>query len=127
LNKDEVNSGDVFYAFNKDMFTPKVKYHLCLSENSYFIINTKSHSYDLQISPADCSILKYECYINCNQLFTEPISNFNIIKIEELSYSAIERLINKVKYSPALTGIQIKKIISELELCLQKRNLQSNI
>lgn len=121
----EVNTGDIFYAFNKDMHTPKVKYHLCLSERSYFIINTKPHDYDLKISPKDCSLLKYECYIKCDQLFTAPIDSFQILKVEELSSDVIRLLISKVQISPTLTGIQIKEIVSKLERCLQERN--SNI
>ena len=127
MESREVSAGDIFYAFNEDMHTPKVKYHLCLSNNSYFIINTKSHDYDLKITPNDCSILTHECFIKCNQLFTAPIENFEIIKVEQLSSEVIKNLIEKVKWSPTLTGIQIKEIISELETCLQKRNSEAEI
>lgn len=122
----EVNTGDIFYAFNKDMHTQKVKYHLCLSERFYFIINTKPHEYDLKISPKDCSLLKYECYIKCDQLFTAPIDSFQILKIEELSSNVIYSLIEKVKISPTLTGIQIKEVVSNLERCLQDRKSKIN-
>lgn len=127
MKSKEVSTGDIFYAFNEDMHTPKVKYHLCLGTNSYFIINTKSHDYDLKITPNDCSILKHECFIKCNQLFTTPIENFEIIKVEQLSSIVIKNLIEKVKWSPTLTGIQIKEIVFELEMCLQKRNSEAKI
>lgn len=120
----EVKTGDVFYAFNEDMKTPKVKYHLCLNDHFYFIINTKSHNYDLKISPNDCSILKYDCYIQCDQLFIAPIESFKIIKVADLSSNAIKILIEKVKLSPTLTGIQIKEIVGELEKCLEDRASQ---
>ena len=103
------------------MYTPKMKYHLCLDENAYFVINTKAHSYDLKITPKDCKILKHECYIKCDQLFTVPIQKFEIVKIEQLSSSSIKMLIEKVRWSPTLTGIQIKEIIKKLEECLKNR------
>lgn len=103
------------------MYTPKMKYHLCLSENAYFIINTKSHSYDLKITPSDCKILKHECYIKCDQLFVVPIERFEIIKVEQLSSSSIKLLIDKVQLSPTLTGIQIKEIVKRLKDCLKNR------
>ena len=121
MKSRDVSTGDDFYAYNKDMYTPKMKYHLCLDENAYFVINTKAHCYDLKITPKDCKILKHECYIKCDQLFTVPIERFEIVKIEQLSSSSIKMLIEKVRWSPTLTGIQIKEIIKKLEECLKNR------
>ena len=79
------------------------------------------------INPKDCCMLTKECYIKCDQLFSVPIKNFKIIKSEQLSSEVLIRLIQKVKLSPTLTGIQIKKIVLELENCLKVRNYKIKI
>lgn len=121
MDIERVETGEIFYAFNRDMHTPKIKYHLCINDKCYFIINTKPHTYDLKITPKDCSLLEYDCYVKCDQLFTESINNFNIIKKEELSTNALKSIISKAKMSPTLTGIQIKNIVSLLEECIKLR------
>lgn len=121
----KVEIGEIFYAFNKDMHKPKTKYHLCLGEKYYFVINTQSHTYDLEITPEDCPLLSYNSYIKCDQLFVEPIENFTIIRKEELSINALNLLIEKVKLSPTLTGMQIKNIVALLENCLMQRQSEN--
>lgn len=100
------------------MTPPKTKFHLCINQNLYFIINTKAHNYNCEITPNDCSLLSYASYIDCGLVMSEPISNFKIIKKEELSKSAIGRLIEKVKCCPVLIPVQAKKVIEELEKVL---------
>lgn len=116
-----IKSGEVFKAHNKYMNPPKDKYHLCINEKMYFIINTKAHNFNCEISPEDCGILKYNCYINCETIRIEPIKEFIVIKKEELSTNAILRLIEKLKCTPTLTPLQKNKVISDLQSCIEKR------
>ena len=115
----DVKTGDVFYAYNKYMLPkPKVKYHLCVSKNKYFLINTKRGFYTQEITPEDCSIIQYTCYVNLTTVRTEPIKDFKIIKKEELSKSYIKILIEKIKIIPSIPDIQKNEILSEFYKCL---------
>ncbi len=111
-------TGDVFLAHNKYMNPPKNKFHLCINEKMYFLINTKESAFNCVITPQDCSFLSYPSYINCGSIRIEPIKDFNIIKKEQLSKDAIIRLIEKVKYVPTLLDSYKKEVIAELEKCL---------
>ncbi len=122
VKRSKIEAGDVFKSHNKYMNPPKDKFHLCVNDEMYFIINTKAHSFNCEISPEDCNILKYSCYIDCGTIRIEPIKEFTIIEKEQLSTKAILRLIEKLKCTPTLTTIQRNKVISNLQTCLEKRN-----
>ncbi len=118
MEKDKVKSGDVFLAHNKYMHPPKEKFHLCINERMYFLINTKPHTFNSLITPDDCSFLTHDSYINCGIIRCEPIKEFKIIKKEQLSQAALRRLIEKIEIVPTLTPIQIKEVITDLKKCL---------
>lgn len=119
----KIKSGEVFKSHNKYMNPPKEKYHLCINDTMYFIINTKAHSFNCEISPKDCSILKYNCYIDCGTIRIEPIKEFIVIEKEQLSTEAILRLIEKLKCTPTLTTIQRENVVTILQSCIEKRNI----
>ena len=96
---------------------------MCINYTIYFIINTKAHSFNCEISPKDCSILKYNCYIDCGTIRIEPIKEFIVIEKEQLSTEAILRLIEKLKCTPTLTTIQRENVVTILQSCIEKRNI----
>ena len=118
MKNKEVETGDVFLAHNKYMNPPKEKFHLCINEKMYFLINTKPAFFNCVITPADCSFLKYDSYINCGTIRQEPIKDFNIIKKEQLSQRAILELIKKVECTPTLLKSQKLTIITDLKKVL---------
>lgn len=115
---NKVNPGDVFLAHNKYMYPPKDKFHLCINEKMYFLINTKPAIYSYIITPEDCSFLTHDSHINCGSIRIEPIKHFNIIKKEQLSKRALLGLIKKVECVPTLTKNQKEIVISELQQVL---------
>lgn len=121
MTKEKVNTGDVFLAHNKYMKPPKLKYHLCISKNMYFLINSKPHEFNCEITPKDCPLLEHNSYINCTVVRTEPLKEFIVIKKEELSNDALKRLITKIKYVPTITPIQKKFVLKELQICVENR------
>lgn len=118
----KVEPGEVFLAHNKYMNPPKDKFHLCINERMYLLINTKAHAFNCEVSPEDCSLLSYKCYINCSNIRIEPIKEFKIIKKEQLSIQALLRLLEKIKCTPTLSPIQQNLVIRELENCIKQRN-----
>ena len=42
----KVEAGEVFKSHNKYMNPPKDKFHLCINEKMYLIINTKAHNFN---------------------------------------------------------------------------------
>lgn len=114
----DVKTGEVFLAHNKYMNPPKPKFHLCISKDKYFLINTKAGYYNQLITPNDCSLLHYDSYLNLTTVRTEPIRDLKIIKKEELSRCCIERIIEKLKIVPSIPPIQKKEIIENLKTCL---------
>ena len=94
------------------------KLYLCIGENMYFIINTDPCSWNYIISAKDCSILKYDSYLNCGSLRSEPIRDFEIIKKEQLPKHCIEAIIDKVRIVPTLPPYQKRDIIASLESVL---------
>lgn len=122
VKQSKIEAGEIFKSHNRYMNPPKEKFHLCINDKMYFVINTKAHSFNCEISPEDCSILKYNCYIDCGTIRIEPIKEFTVIAKEQLSTKAILRLIEKLKCTPTLTTIQRAKVISDLQTCLGNRN-----
>ena len=116
--KNKVETGDVFLSHNKYMNPPKMKYHLCINEKMYFLINTKPHFFNCIITPEDCSLLEYDSYIDCGTMRTEPTKEFKVIKKEQLSKKGIKNLIEKVEICPTLTKIQKEIVLSDLNKCL---------
>lgn len=119
--KVKPETGEVFKAYNKYMDPPKEKFHLCINEKMYLLINSKPYGFTCEISPQDCSLLDHTSYINCVSIRTEPIKEFEILYKEQLSTGAILKLIDKIKCSPGLSKIQRDRVIPELENCLRKR------
>ena len=115
----EVNTGEVFLAHNKYMKPPKPKFHLCVSKDKYFLINTKPGHYNQLITPNDCSFLEYNSYLNLTTVRTEPIKDFKVIKKEQLSKCCIEKIILKLMIVPSIPPIQKNEIINLLESCLK--------
>ena len=118
--KDFPKTGEVFKAYNKYMNPPKEKFHLCINEKMYLLINSKSYGFSCEITPEDCSLLTHNSYINCVSIRTEPIKEFKILYKEQLSTDAISRLIERIKCSPGLSLIQRNMVIHELEKCIKK-------
>ena len=116
-----VETGEIFLSHNKYMNPPKEKFHLCINDKMYLLINSKPCGFNCAITPEDCSLLKHISYINCISIRIEPIKEFKIIKKEQLSSEAILRLIEKINYSPSLTTFQKETVISELQNCLNQR------
>ena len=114
MTKMKADTGEVFKAFNKYMTPPKLKYHLCINDEMYLIINTKEARFSCQISPADCSLLTHVCYINCATVRTEIVNNFNIIAKEQLSQNALKVLYERIKLSFSITQNQKNIILKEL-------------
>lgn len=121
----KVNTGDVFYAHNKITNPPKLKYHLCINENTYFLINTKMHEFNYAISEKDCSILHYTSYIDCTRVFNEPITNFKILMIDSLPDHCIKGIIEKIAVVPTFTSENRRRIINALEERLNARKQNS--
>lgn len=118
---DKPETGEVFKAYNKYMVPPKEKFHLCINERMYLLINSKPYGFTCEITPNDCSLLDHTSYINCVSIRIEPIKEFEIIKKEQLSSEAILRLIERINYSPSLTTFQKETVVSELQNCLKQR------
>lgn len=118
---DRPEAGEVFKAYNKYMVPPKEKFHLCINERMYLLINSKPYGFTCEITPNDCSLLDHTSYINCVSIRIEPIKEFEILYKEQLSSTAISRLIERIKCSPGLSLIQRNMVVQELENCLKKR------
>lgn len=123
MSKHSVKTGDIFLAHNKYMNPPKPKFHLCINEKMYLIINSKSHDFNCEIFPDDCSLLEHLSYIDCTSIRIEPIKEFKIIKVEEISTNALKRLIQKLQVVPTIPNIQKNNAIKDLEACLAIREL----
>lgn len=122
---DEVKTGEIFYAFNSDMVPrPKNKYHLCISQNKYFIINTDPPKVgcSFALKKEDCQILTRNCYINTTYPQIRDISTFEISQKAELSRESLENLIEHIKFHRSLTRITIKEIVAQLEKALLMEN-----
>ena len=115
MNKQKIKTGEVFKAFNKFMTPPKIKYHVCINSKIYLMINSKESLYSCPLTPKDCSILTKECYIDCTRIKNDqPLKDFEIIQIAELSARALKELFERIKISPVLSQIQKDVILSEL-------------
>lgn len=113
----EVRSGDVFKTFNDDMTPPKLKFHLCINKDKFFIINSdpRKYSANFKLSKNDCEILTKDCYIDYGCPICRPLNHFRIIQASELSKKVLKDLIENIKVSPKLTSVQIKEIVKDLE------------
>lgn len=123
MKNNNVKTGVVFLAHNKYMKPPKNKFHLCINEKMYFIINSKPHDFNCEIYQEDCSFLTHTSYIDCTSIRIEPIREFEIIKAEDLSAEAIDRLIAKLEIVPTIPPIQKNVAINHLKECLAIRRL----
>lgn len=123
-NKD-IKTGEVFLAHNKYMHNPKNKFHICINEKMYLLINSKPSTFNCEITIEECTFLTHKSYINCTVIRTEPIKEFNIIKKEELPLAVIERIIKKIEVVPTISPIQKKQALKDLKECLTM--LQRNV
>jgi len=116
----EVKEGEIFKAYNSHMTPPKIKYHLCIDKDRFFIINSKprTQGFNFKISPEDCSILTKECFIHYCNMIHRPLENFTIIDKSELNKKVLYKLIEHIKVVPTFTESRKKEIINSLEKAL---------
>lgn len=114
----KVETGEVFLAHNKYMHNPKNKFHICINEKMYLLINSRPSTFNCEITIDECSFLTHTSYINCTVIRTEPINEFQIIKKEELPLVVIERIIQKIEVVPTISPIQKKQALKDLNECL---------
>lgn len=118
-----INPGEIFLAFNPCMNPPKNKYHICINNKTYLLVNTKpARHFNLEIKKEECSILKYDSNINCANPMTSPIiSYFEPLEKVELSSSILAKISNTIKVATTIPPILQKEIVTDLTKIIEAK------
>ena len=119
-----IKPGEVFYAYNSYMTPQKPKYHVCINDKTYLIINTKpARFFNCTLTKHECNILDYDSNINCSLPMTQPpISSFAPEKQVMLPASTLSRIMNTVRVATTISPFQQKIIIKDLQRCIDSLN-----
>lgn len=66
-----------FIAAGDSMNPPKNKYHICINNKTYLLVNTKpARHFNLEIKKEECSILKYDSFYIIFSLLNRSVDDF---------------------------------------------------
>jgi hypothetical protein len=101
---------------NEEIYPPKEKYHVCVYQNGFFLINSQARKIyrpHLKIHQTDYRFLKQDSYICCSRIFEYPTIN-HYRKLGILSKSTAQGIIETLDSARTLTPEQIDKIKESL-------------
>jgi hypothetical protein len=102
---------------NKEIYPPKEKYHVCVYQNWFFLINSharKIYRPHLKIRQTDYRFLRQDSYISCSRIF-EYATIDNDRKLGVLSKSTAQEIIATLDSARTLTPEQIDRILESLK------------
>jgi len=102
---------------NEEIYPPKEKYHVCVYQNWFFLINSyarKIYRPHLKIRQTDYRFLRQDSYISCSRIF-EYATIDNDRKLGVLSKSTAQEIIAILDSARTLTPEQIDSIKESLK------------
>lgn len=113
--------GEMYLANREDTFHQKKKFQIYFDDNCVLLVNSKAsrNSISPVITPKDCSLLSHDSYICLDSVFTYD-KRQKVIKVEQISREALERLKEMLPYTNRITEITINRIIKYIENILNK-------
>ena len=122
-------SGQVYIAQRDKIVNPKPKYHLYLSDDIVFLINSDRNRFEFSIPlhMNDCFIFTKDCFLQVKSIYkfdkTHPV-----IKLDELSDRALNSInmyLKDTTIKKSIPKIFVDRAIGIIETCLTVRKLQN--
>ena len=122
----KIKAGQTYIAKRDEIINPKPKYHLYLSNDIVFLINSDHSFFDFNIAldKNDCPIFTKNCFLQVQSIYKYD-NKYNIIQVADMSDRALKALNNYLKdksFKKSIPKIYVDRAIGIIETCLATRN-----
>ncbi len=126
----DIQPGQGYKAYRKEIVNPKPKYHLYLSDDIVFLINSKHNlfNFSIPLNEKDCPILSKECYLQVNNIYRYDVT-CPIIEIGDMSdcaLIALKQYLTAKSITKSIPKMFVDRAIGILTTCLEERKNKSD-